>query len=285
VEANAESFEPTLSGDGRVVAFSSGASNLTAGVSGINTINVYRRDVVAHTNTLVSASIVNGTGVGGSLPALSEDGKRLAFYSYSSAITAGDTNGLWDIFVYDHTAGSNTRVSLTSGGGERNAGTESISRVVAPAISGNGRYVAFATTATNMVAGDNNAAQDVFVVDTQTGAVVRASVGSGGAEGNADSPVGQGERVALKYDGSRVAFSSNASNLGTGAGNVLMHNLVTGETRVVSSQTGSSVGPAAMSRTGLYVAFGAGTALDPRFASSGLFARFTGVGRSWWWID
>lgn len=289
VEANSESFEPTVSGDGRVVAFASGASNLTAGVSGISTINVYRRDVVAGTNKLITANGA-GTGVGGSRPMLSEDGQRLAFYSFASNITAGDTNGLWDVFVYDHGAGSRTRVSLTSGGGERNQGTESASRVVAPAISGNGRYVAFATTATNMVAGDTNGMQDVFIVDTQTGDVARSSVSSAGVQGNADSPLGQGERVALSYDGTWVAFSTASNNLGAGAGtsgvsNMLMHNHVTGETRAVTDQATGSVGPAAMTRSAAYVAFGAATSLDPRFAGSGLFSRFTGVARAWWWVD
>lgn len=289
VEANSESFEPTVSGDGRVIAFASGASNLTAGVSGISTINVYRRDVGSNTNTLISAN-GSGTGVGGSKPVLSEDGQRLAFYSFASNITAGDTNGLWDIFVYDHGTGSRTRVSLTSGGGERNQGSESASRVVAPAISGNGRYVAFATTATNMVAGDTNGMQDVFIVDTQTGEVARSSVGSAGTQGNADSPLGQGERVALSYDGTWVAFSTASSNLGAGAGtsgisNMLMHNHVTGETRTVTNQTTGSVGPAAMTRSAAYVVFGAATSLDPRFTGSGLFSRFTGVARSWWWVD
>ena len=284
IEANAESYEPTLSGDGRVVAFSSGASNLTAGVAGTSTTNVIRRDLIAGANTLISANAA-GTGVGGSRPALSEDGKRLAFYSFASTLVAGDANGLWDIFVHDATSGVNTRVSLTSSGGERNQGTESASRVVAPTISGDGRYVAFATTATNMVAGDTNGAQDVFVVDTQNGSVVRASVDGAGVQGNADSPIGQGERVALSSDGRWVAFNTSASNLGTPASNVVMRNWVTGETRVVSSQTGSSVGSVSMSRTGAYVAFGSGSALDGRFSSSGLFVRFTGLARAWWWVD
>lgn len=288
-QANSESFEPTVSGDGRVVAFASGASNLTAGVSGISTINVYRRDVVTGTITLITANGA-GTGVGGSKPMLSEDGQRLAFYSFASNITAGDTNGLWDVFVYDHAAGSRTRVSLTSGGGERNQGSESASRVVAPAISGNGRYVAFATTATNMVAGDTNGMQDVFIVDTQTGDVARSSVSSAGVQGNADSPLGQGERVSLSYDGTWVAFSTASNNLGAGAGttgisNMLMHNHATGETRALTDQATGSVGPASMSRTAAYVVFGAATSLDPRFAGSGLFSRFTGVARAWWWVD
>ena len=287
VQANGPSYEPTISGDGGVVAFSTGATNLATGAFPVSGINVVRRDLVASTNLLVSDA---SDGFGGSKPALSEDGKRLAFQSFSSKLVAGDTNGLWDIFVHDMTAGTLSRVSLTSGGGERNQGTESASREVSPAISGNGRYVAFATTATNMVAGDTNGMQDVFVVDTQTGAVTRASVSSAGVQGNADSPLGQGERVALSYDGTWVAFSTVATTLGfnpgtTGVSNMVMHNRVTGETRPLTSQTASSVGPAAMSRSAAYVVFGAGTQLDSRVASTGLFSRFTGAARSWWWVD
>ena len=283
VQANAASFAPSVSGDGRVVAFSSGASNLTPGVSGINAIHVFRRDVVAGTNTLVS---VNAAGVAqeAANPVLSEDGNRLAFSTFWPLL-ASDTNGLWDIYVYDHAATSLQRVSLTSTGGERNQGTESASRSVAPAISGNGRFVAYATTASNVVPGDTNGLQDVFVTDTQTGSVVRASVDSAGTEGNADSPSGQGEQVALSYDGNWVAFNTSASNLGAAAGNVLMRNWVSGETRVLSSQSGSSVGSVAMSRSAAYAVFGAGAQLDGRFSSTGLFARFTGVARSWWWVD
>ena len=288
-EANGPSYEPTISGDGSRVAFSTGASNLTAGVSGTSDINVVLRNLTASTNVLVSATPA-GVATGGSKPALSEDGNRLAFYSFASNIVAGDTNGLWDIFVYDSVAGTRTRVSLTSTGGERNQGTESASRVVAPAISGDGRYVAFATTASNMVPGDTNGAQDVFVVDTQTGAVTRASVSTAGVQGNADSPLGQGERVGLSYDGTWVAFSTAATTLGfdpgtTGVSNMVMHNRVTGETRALTSQITSSVGPAAISRGAAYVVFGAGSQLDSRFASTGLFSRFTGAARSWWWVD
>ncbi len=287
VQANAESFEPTVSGDGRVVAFSTGATNLATGAFPVSGINVVRRDLVAGTNVLISDA---SDGFGGSKPALSEDGKRLAFWSFSSKLVTGDTNGLWDIFVHDMTAGTLSRVSKTSTGGERNQGTESTSRVVAPAISGDGRWVAFATTASNMVPNDTNGEQDVFVVDTQTGAVTRASVSTAGVQGNAASPVSQGERVGLSYDGTWVAFSSVATTLGfnpgtTGISNTMMHNRVTGETRALTTQTSSSVGPAAISRSGAYVVFGAGTQLDSRFSSTGLFSRFTGAARSWWWVE
>lgn len=281
-EGNGGSYRPTVSGDGTVVAFNSGASNLTSGVTSNSTINVIRRDLAANTNTLVSANS-SGTQEGGDWPSISEDGARIAFYSYSSNLVTGDS-GLWDIFVYDTTSGI-TRVSLTSTGAERNQGTESASRVVAPTISGNGRYVAYSTTATNVVTGDTGDFQDVFVVDTQTQAVVRASVTSAGVQGDANSPVGQGERVALSYDGAWVAFNTSATNLGTTADNAVMHNILTGETRAVTSQSGSWVSYISMSRSAAYVAFGTGSQLDSRFASSGLFARYTGVDRAWWWID
>ena len=83
-------------------------------------------------NRLVSADI-DGIGRGGARPMLSEDGGRLVFWSLSGQLVGGDANGLWDIFVFDSGTGTNTRVSLTSAGGERDQGTESTSRVVAPA--------------------------------------------------------------------------------------------------------------------------------------------------------
>lgn len=287
VQGNAASFEPTLSGNGSVVAFSTYANNLAGTVAGTTNSNVVRRDLTSGITTLVStaAGTSNEGDFGSSHPSLSEDGTRLAFWSYASNLVAGDTNGLWDIFVYDAAAGTKTLVSYINGGGVRNQGGDSISGIVTPTISGNGRYVAYSTTATNVVSGDTGGFQDVFVVDTQTKNVVRASVSTAGVQGNADSPIGQGERVALSYDGAWVAFSTKASNLGTLADNVVMHNISTGETRVVTSQSGSWVSYVAMSRGAAYVVFGTGSQLDSRFASSGLFARFTGVGRAWWWID
>ena len=274
-----------MSGDGRVVAFSTGSSNLTPGVSGINTINVVRTDVPSGAHTLITAARAGGAGVGGGRPALSEDGNRLAFYSFSSELVAGDVNGLWDIFVYQHDAGSMRRVSLTSTGGERNQGTESASRVVAPAISGNGRFVAYATTATNVVAGDTNGAQDVFVVDLEGNLGVRlASAGVRGTPANGDSPIGQGERIAISADGTWVAFTTAASDLGVPANTAVLRNMGTGEVRVfVAGNPG--VSPVQISRNAVYVAYGASSTQDSRFPGSGLFARFTGAGKAFWWYD
>jgi Tol biopolymer transport system component len=139
-----------------------------------------------------------------------------------------------------------------------------------------------------VVPGDTNGLQDVFVVDLETEAVVRASVSTGGAQGNDDSPIGQGERPALSHDGTWVAFSTLSTNLGatpgtTGIGNMLMHNRLTGQTRTVTNQNAGSVGQPSMSRNGTYVAFGSSFELDPRFPHTGLFVRYTGVANAWFW--
>ena len=164
---------------------------------------------------------------------------------------------------------------------------ESSSRGVAPAISGNGQYVAYATTATNVVPGDTNDLQDVFVVNVDTGNVVRASVSSSGTQGDAHSPVGQGERPSLSADGKWVAFTTAATNW-AGPTNVVLRNWETNETRAMTAAVtgGIGAGPVSMTRTGAYVAFWSGSPLDAKFSgSSGLFARFTGLQRAFTWLE
>lgn len=287
-ESNATSNRPSLSGDGRIVAFTSGATNLTAGENGgTNSIRVYRRDLASSVNTLVSRTAANASQEGAN-PVLSEDGNRLAFSTFWPLL-ASDTNNLWDIYVYDHGTGGLKRVSLTSTGGERDQGTESASRVVAPAISGDGQYVAYATTATNVVPGDTNGAQDVFVVNVDTGSVLRASVSSTGAQASDNSPIGQGERPGLSFDGKWVAFTTIAPDL-AGTTNVVLRNWETGETLAMTPVAAASgaarAGPVSLTRSAAYVAFFAGTPLDAKFAtSSGLFARFTGLQRAFSWRE
>jgi Tol biopolymer transport system component len=277
IETNAESFEPSISGDGNLVAFSSSASNLAPGVSGINTVNVYLKRVgSSQSPVLLSADPKTKKGVGGSNPSISDDGSKIAFYSFASTLVENDKNNLWDIFLYDSGNPKLKRLSLTGSGTERDQGTESASRVVAPSISGNGQFVAFATTATNMVAGDTNKLQDIFVVNVESSEVKRVSTGANGEQGNADSPVSQGEKVAISFDGSWVAFSTGAANLG---GELILKNVLTGETSVIAPGQKSGVGRPAISRNGGYVVFGAGSRLDSRFQTTGIFARFTGITR------
>lgn len=227
---------------------------------------------------MISIDPIVKKGGGGSKPSISYDGSRIAFYSSVETLVANDKNGIWDIFLWDKNEALLKRVSLTADGKERNQGSESANRIVAPAISGNGRYIAFSTTADNMVAGDNNNFQDVFIYDITSGSTAIASNSADGKPGNEDSPIQQGEKIALSFDGNWVAFSTKASNLGVPSANIVMHNMTTGKNQPISSVSGSSVGRPAISYSGSYVVFGIGGKLDSRFPSTGIFANYTGAG-------
>jgi Tol biopolymer transport system component len=278
-EANGESFDPSLSGDGNLVAFTSTASNICATEKGVSNNNVFLFDVQKETSIMISIDPLAMKGGGGSKPSISFDGKRIAFYSHTPTLVPNDNNGLWDIFLWEKNVPGLKRISLTADGKERNQGTESANRIVAPAISADGQHIAYATTATNMVAEDANVFQDVFVYDINTGATTIASKDANGKPGNGDSPVEQGEKIAISFDGKWVAFSTNASNLGAPAANIVLHNMITGQNRAVSSVVGSSVGRPTMSHSAAYIVFGIGGKLDGRYSSSGIFANYTGIGR------
>jgi Tol biopolymer transport system component len=277
-EVKDESYEPSISGDGNLVAFTSTSGNFTAIDKGTSTNNVFLRDVQSKKTIMISIESGSKKGGGGSKPSISYDGKRIAFYSHSDLLVSSDRNGLWDIFLWDKDSANLRRISLTADGKERNQGSESANRIVAPAISGNGRFIAYATTADNMVAGDQQAFQDVFVYDIRSGNTVIASANGEGKSGNADSPVEQGEKIAVSFDGEWVAFSTNASNLGVPAANIVMHNMKTGVNHAISTVVGSSVGKPSISHSGGYVVFGIGGKLDGRFSASGIFANFTAKG-------
>jgi Tol biopolymer transport system component len=274
VEANAEAFEPSISADGSKVAFTSSASNLTSGVDGTSQTNVFLKDMTSGSVTLISRSEATQMGAGGNRPSISEDGSRIAFCSFAP-LAVSDKNGLWDIYLWE-SGRPLKRLSLTSNQTEREQGDESASRIVAPEISGNGKLVTYATTAGNVVPYDNNKKQDVFIVDADTGRVSRMSLNNDAMEGDADSPIGQGERIGVSYDGRWVAFTTGSKLFG---GGIIMKNFVTGEARVVTTAAGGNVGRPDISREGGYVIFGCGEKLDPRFPSSGIFVRFAGGGR------
>jgi hypothetical protein len=276
-DANAESYEPSVSGDGNLIAFTSTASNISATEKGISNNNVFLRDMQLGTTVMISIDPSTKKGGGGSNASIACDGKRIAFYSHSATLVNDDKNGLWDIFLWEQDNPKLKRISLTADGKERNQGIESANRIVAPSISGNGRYIAFSTTANNMVPGDDKNFQDVFIYDAQTNSTIIASTADG-KMGDADSPVGQGEKIAISFDGNYVAYSTNASNLGAPAANTVLYDMATKKNRAVSTVAGSSVGRAVMSYSGSYVLFGIGGKLDSRFSASGFFANYTGVG-------
>jgi Tol biopolymer transport system component len=205
VEGNSNSFRPSISGDGRYVAFASRASNLVAGDTN-GSDDIFVRDTVNATTTRVSVGIAGVEGNNNSFrPSISGDGLFVAFGSRASNLEVGDINGSDDIFVHDTVTATTTRVSVDS------LGVEGNNNSFRPSISGDGRYVAFGSRASNLVAGDTNASDDIFVHDTVNMTTTRVSVGSAGVEGNNNS-----FRPSISGDGRYVAFGSHASNLVAG---------------------------------------------------------------------
>jgi Tol biopolymer transport system component len=189
--------------------------------------------------------------------AISAEGRYIAFASSSSNLVPGDTNDLPDVFIHDRETGETTRVSVASDGTQAEGVAYGSSN---PSISADGRYVAFKSYATNLVADDNNGKDDVFVHDMQTGDTTRVSVTSDGTESNDDS-----FEAFISADGRYVCFTSYADNLVTGDLNddcdVFIHDMQTGETALISKTSNGTHGDDAsfessISADNRYVAFG-----------------------------
>jgi len=234
-EGDAPSFDPSLSADGRYVAFWSQATNLVLADTN-STDDVFVHDRQTGTTVRVSVHSSGTEGNGQSRDAsISGDGRYVAFDSSASNLVDEDTNDWMDVFVHDRQTGATARVSVPNLADQPTLGNEADGGGFDPSISANGRYVAFPSYASNLVLGDTkNCGQplplmscpDVFVHDRQTGATVRVSVRSDGAQG--DGPSGsQGYTSAISGDGRHVAFVSEASNLVDGDTNgqtdVFMH--------------------------------------------------------------
>src|SRR2546428_46318 len=180
---------------------------------------------------------VSSAGVQGDrdseLPAVSVDGRFVAFVSFSDNLVPGDTNGVPDIFVRNRLTGTTERVSVSSSGAQANGNSGFLDGMGGPSISADGRYVAFDSEASNLVKGDTNGAADVFVRDRLTGTTERVSLATDGTQGN-----GFSTHPAISADGSRVAFDSSANTLVQPDTNtsldVFVHDRTTGTTARVS---------------------------------------------------
>lgn len=273
---NGESYEPVISGDGNVIAYTSSASDIVILEPVFNTPNVYVYTQESGSTIFITKDVKTGKAAGGYAPSISEDGRRITFCSFSSKLVARDENNLWDIFLWKSGVPALQRISVPAGGGERTQGEESASRVVWPAISGNGEYIVYATTAGGLVPEDKNKLQDIYMYTVATRQVKRISVGEGGLDGNGDSPVGQGERIGISYDGSWITYNTAADNLGVPKGNIILQNTITGQRIPITRSAYGSTARPAISGSGLYVAAGCSEKYDRRFASSGLFMFYTG---------
>ena len=194
-----------VSADGRHVAFVWLTFDAEAGGTGGRS-EVYLRDMMTGKTTLVSKAWSGALADGNSgTPVLSTDGRYIAFESQASNLTPGDRNGQPDIFVYDRHTDRMTLVSVASDG------RQGIADSFDPWISGNGRYVVFASNATNLVEADTNHQMNVFLHDRKTGRTGRVSKAWNGAE-----PDGGSYSPSINADGRYIAFQSHASNLAPG---------------------------------------------------------------------
>lgn len=230
VAGNGSSRNPSISPDGRYVAFESSSSNLVLNDYNFRT-DIFVRDRLTASTSIVSISDLNVQGNGSSYRAsISGDGQRVAFISEADNLVPFDTNNRADIFVYDLSTGSIERVSISSGNLQANDDSYS------PSISGDGQKVVFHSDATNLVGNDTNSDSDIFLHDLSSGTTIRVSVGVGGAEANEDS-----YDPEISDNGNFVAFESFASNLVSGDTNfrrdIFVYDLTTGLTRRVSINT------------------------------------------------
>jgi surface antigen len=275
-QGNQDAFTPAISSGGRTVAFTSYATNLDPADSDTGA-DVFVHDSVVDTTTLVSrATGTVGLKDASDHPAMSSDGRYVAFSSQTSKLDPADHDKVSDIFVRDLQAGTTTLVSRTSSErGDAKGDGDSWG----PAISGDGRYVAFFSYATNLDPADGDPTPDVFVRDVQAGTttlVSRASDQAGGAKGDGDSLA-----PAISNDGRYVSFDSVATNLDPadtdGTRDVFVRDVQAGSTTLVSRADGPSgakggdvsKGPA-ISGDGRLVSFtSSATNLDPNDHDTG----------------
>jgi Tol biopolymer transport system component len=229
------SYQPSISADGRYVVYSSLATDLVTGdTNGYRDIFLY--DTVNQTTTLVSSNASGGPSDYDSYtPSISADGRYVVYNSSATDLVANDPNGtIGDIFLYDTENGTNTLISK----GDPITGANGYS--ARPSISSDGRYIAFESSASNLVANDlNGATQDIFLYDTLTKSTVLISSGDPITGASAIS-----YNASISADGLFVAFYSHADNLLSGDTNgysdVFIYNSETGVTELVTVDTGGS---------------------------------------------
>ncbi|GAA2636997.1 TolB family protein [Paractinoplanes durhamensis] len=246
-----DSYNPSISADGRYVTFQTYAANLIPGVAGGNVL-LYDR-TTAQLSPVSVAADGTATEAGGAAPSISDNGRYVAFVSWSATLTPGDTNGVGDVYVRDVVAGTTVRASVADNGQEiagDSRGGE---------VSNNGR-VTFWSDDSTLVPGDDNGAADVFVRDLAAGTTSLVSTATDGAP--ADNYSGG---PSITANGRYVVFHSAATNLAPGDTNgvedVFRKDLQTGTTTLVSRRTtgtqanNSSINPK-ITPNGKFIAYG-----------------------------
>ncbi len=193
-----------ISANGRFVVFSSWATNLVPGDTN-GWPDVFVRDRQNGVTERVSVNSAeqqgNSYSSGG---AVSADGRFVAFDSNATNLVANDTNGTYDVFLRDRQQGLTTRVNLAAGGAQAEASSQNS----VDAVSDDGRFVSFISTASNLVPGDSNGRQDYFIRDLQGGVTQRLNVSTNGVQANSGSSAG-----GISADGRLAVFITDSDNL------------------------------------------------------------------------
>ena len=254
-QADQRSKQPSISADGRYVAFSSNAANLvkddTNGVT-----DVFVRDLVKNTTTRISISSKGTQGNKSSYwPYMSADGRYVTFTSEADNLVENDKNGVGDVFIHDVKRGGTELVSIGLNGGSGN------DLSFWSSVSSDGNYVVYMSNATNLVPSDTNDSWDIFLRDRHSGVTSLASFGYDGSQANSQS-----EYPVISSDGQNIAYASDATNIVEGDTNgyrdVFEYDRKTGKTIRVSLATdgtqtndGTQAFVISISADGRYVAF------------------------------
>ncbi|OGL31889.1 hypothetical protein A3F64_00595, partial [Candidatus Saccharibacteria bacterium RIFCSPHIGHO2_12_FULL_42_8] len=232
-EANNFSSSPSISTDGRYIAYSSAATNLVAGdTNGV--LDVFLYDTVTETTKRISVDSGGNEAHSDSYePSISGDGRYIAYASDADNLVTSDTNIMTDMFLYDTVNETTSRISVDSGGVEADGSSGGAS------VSSDGRYITYHSDATNLVAGDTNVTTDVFLYDTDTQTTSRISVDSGGTEST-----GYSYSPAISGDGQYITYSSDSTDLVIGDTNgfsdIFLYNVATQTTTRISMDTGGN---------------------------------------------
>lgn len=269
-QGNDTSLAPSISADGRYVAFESYANNLVAGdTNQWPDVFVHDRATGSTKRISVSSNGIEGNNYSLS-PSISADGRYVTFESYARNLVSEDTNRKCDVFVHDRKTGVTERVSLDSDGTQGNSHSR------ASSISADGRFVVFQSAARNLVPEDTNKTWDIFVRDRVEGITERVSVDSNGNQSSirweeyvdewppGSRPFPLSNHPFISADARYVTFASYADNLVSEdtnkAGDIFIHDRVTGVTERVSVDSNGNQANqwsyrATMSADGRYVTF------------------------------
>lgn len=233
--AQASSDGPAISQDGRFVAFESDADNLST--EDVDTVtNVYVRDLVGNTTTLVSRAGAGGDGASFE-PSISADGRRVAFESLADNLSGEDDDNVKDVFVRDMVSGTTTLASRAAGA----AGAAASDAAGSSSLSADGRLVAFDSAADNLSDQDNDAVRNVFVRDIGSNTTTLVSRAAGAAGTGGDGP---SFFPSISADGRLVTFDSAADDLSgeddDAVTDVFVRDLVAATTTLASRATGAA---------------------------------------------